>query len=128
MMPATMGSNRNSHSSGSMSCVAPLLMSSDHFGHRSEANRTPFRRCRTPCRRTGKVSDMISESLSDINRNRCPTSIGMPVRYESEWVSDQRRNTHFGRLWRKPAAYMAAIIYAPVEDVELFMRGYIAPV
>jgi len=22
---------------------------------------------------------------------------------------------------------MAAIIYAPVEDVELFMRGYIAP-
>src|ERR1039457_1100818 len=93
MMPATMGSNRNSHSSGSMSCVAPLLMSSDHFGHRSEANRTPFRRCRTPCRRTGKVSDMISESLSDINRNRCPTSIGMPVRYESEWVSDQRRNT-----------------------------------
>jgi len=42
------------------------------YGHRAEANRTPFRRFRTPRRRAGKVSDMISESLSDINRNRCP--------------------------------------------------------
>ena len=42
------------------------------YGHRVEANRTPFRRFRTPRRRAGKVSDMISESLFDINRNRCP--------------------------------------------------------
>src|SRR2546423_805910 len=88
-----MGSNRNSHPSGGLACVAPLLLLSDHIGHRSEPYRTALREYRTPFRPLEKLSDITSESLSDINRNRCPIWIGTSVRFESEWVSDMRRNT-----------------------------------
>src|SRR2546428_1093878 len=81
-----MGSNRNSHPSGGLSCVAPLLFSRV-LGHPSDPYRTPFQ-----C--LGKLSDITSESLSDIHRNRCPIWIGTSVRFESESVSDMHRNTH----------------------------------
>src|SRR5713101_4939813 len=81
-----MGSNRNSHPSGGLSCVAPLLFSRV-LGHHSDPYRTPFQ-----C--LGKLSDITSESLSDIHRNRCPIWIGTSVRFESESVSDMHRNTH----------------------------------
>src|SRR6266516_4040411 len=64
-----MGSNRNSHPSGGLSCVAPLLFSR-LLGHHSDPYRTPFQ-----C--LGKLSDITSESLSDIHRNRCPIWIGI---------------------------------------------------
>src|SRR5436190_20865966 len=79
-----MGSNRNSHPSGGLFNVAPLL--SHLIGQHSDPYRTPFQ-----C--LGKLSDITSESLSDINRNRCPIWIGTSVRFESEWVSDIHRNT-----------------------------------
>src|SRR6266478_727449 len=56
-----MGSNRNSHPSGGLSCVAPLLFSRV-LGHHSDPYRTPFQSL-------GKLSDITSESLSDIHRN-----------------------------------------------------------
>src|SRR5438876_8005706 len=90
-----MGSNRNSHPSGGLSRVAPLLLLSGLIGHHSDEYRTPFR-----C--LEKLSDMTSESLSDINRNRCPIWIGTSVRFESEWVSDMRRNTH---LVKRPITF-----------------------
>src|SRR2546422_5839159 len=83
-----MGSNRNSHPSGGLSCVAPLLFSRV-LGHPSDPYRTPFQ-----C--LGKLSDITSESLSDIHRNRCPIWIGTSVRFESESVSDMHRNTQKG--------------------------------
>src|SRR5947207_15079211 len=86
-----MGSNRNSHPSGGLFNVAPLL--SHPVGQHSDPYRTPFREYRTPFQYLGKLSDITSESLSDINRNRCPIWIGTSVRFESEWVSDIRRNT-----------------------------------
>src|SRR5260221_14784181 len=89
-----MGSNRNSHPSGGLSGLAPLLLLSGLIGHHSDEYRTPLREYRTPFRRLEKVSDMNSESLSDINRNGCPIWIGTSVRFESESVSDMRRNTH----------------------------------
>src|SRR5207249_8748739 len=89
-----MGSNRNSHSSGGLSCVAPLLLLSPDIGQRSDPYRTPFRGYRTPFQSLGKLSDITSESLSDIHRNRCPIWIGTSVRFESESVSDMHRNTH----------------------------------
>src|SRR6266516_3039040 len=81
-----MGSNRNSHPSGGLPCVAPLLLLSHLIGQHSDPYRTPFQ-----C--LGKLSDITSESLSDINRNRCPIWIGTSVRFESESVSDIHRNT-----------------------------------
>src|SRR6266478_8522637 len=87
-----MGSNRNSHPPGGLSCVAPLLFS--RVGHHSDPYRTPFRGYRTPFQCLGKLSGMPSESLSDIHRNRCPIWIGTSVRFESEPVSDMHRNTH----------------------------------
>src|SRR6266704_4578544 len=69
-----MGSNRNSHPSGGLSCVAPLLFSR-LLGHHSDPYRTPFQ-----C--LGKLSDITSESLSDIHRNRCPIWIGTSVRID----------------------------------------------
>src|SRR5260221_10286213 len=91
-----MGSNRNSHPSGGLSGLAPLLLLSGLIGHHSDEYRTPLREYRTPFRRLEKVSDMNSESLSDINRNGCPIWIGTSVRFESESVSDMRRNTQHG--------------------------------
>src|SRR5713101_6300816 len=88
-----MGSNRNSHPSRGLSCVAPLLFSRV-LGHHSDPYLTPFRRHRTPFQCLGKLSDITSESLSDIHRNRCPIWIGTSVRFESESVSDMHRNTH----------------------------------
>ena len=83
-----MGSNRNSHPSGGLFCVAPLLLLSHLIGQHSDLYRTPFQRLR-------KLSDITSESLSDINRNRCPIWIGTSVRFESESVSDIHRNTQY---------------------------------
>src|SRR5258707_2212874 len=99
-----MGSNRNSHPSGGLSGLAPLLLLSGLIGHHSDEYRTPLREYRTPFRRLEKVSDMNSESLSDINRNGCPIWIGTSVRFESESVSDMRRNTQLAAPTRRAGA------------------------
>src|SRR6266446_771129 len=103
-----MGSNRNSHPSGGLSCVAPLLFS--RVGHHSDPYRTPFRGYRTPFQCLGKLSGMPSESLSDIHRNRCPIWIGTSVRFESEPVSDMHRNTQSTSVFQKSAKSGAEMV------------------
>src|SRR6266516_1866919 len=101
-----MGSNRNSHPSGGLPCVAPLLLLSHLIGQHSDPYRTPFQ-----C--LGKLSDITSESLYDINRNRCPIWIGTSVRFESESVSDIHRNTHV-RSSYLPCSLLFRLDFSPI--------------
>jgi len=40
------------------------------------------------------VSDLNRLKVSDLNRIECPTSTGLGIRPQSDWVSDLSRNLH----------------------------------